>query len=163
MIADLNSLKKEIDRLRKENPRIKIVTTNGSFDIFHSGHIQTLEKAKSFGDVLIVLLNSDESIKKFKGKKRPIVPERERAELLSSLRFVDYVLIFNEDKPLGILSQIKPNIHVKGGSFVQERIEEEKKLLATWGGEFKTLSLIEGKSTTDIIKKIQSLGDKNAP
>ena len=101
MIADLNSLKKEIDRLRKENPRIKIVTTNGSFDIFHSGHIQTLEKAKSFGDVLIVLLNSDESIKKFKGKKRPIVPERERAELLSSLRPVDYVLIFNEDKPLG--------------------------------------------------------------
>ncbi len=154
MITDLNSLKNEIARLRKENPQIKIVTTNGSFDILHAGHVYILEKAKSFGDMLIVLLNSDESVKRFKGNKRPIIPERERTEILSSLKSVDHVLIFDDDDPLRILSQIKPDIHIKGGSFIKRRIDEEKRLVESWGGEFRNLPLKEGHSTTDIIDQI---------
>lgn len=157
MILNINFLKEEIARIRKENPGAKIVTTNGSFDILHIGHILTLEKAKRIGDVLVVLLNSDQSIKKLKGNNRPIVPEKERARILSFLKPVDYVIIFNEDKPLNYLAQIKPDIHVKGGSFIQERIEEEEKLLASWGGILKTFPLEKDHSTTNLINKI--LGD----
>lgn len=98
--------------LRKEGKII--VTTNGSFDILHYAHVDLLEKAKNEGDVLIVLLNSDDSIKKFKGASRPIIPEQERARMLAALQCVNYVVIFNEDKPLKILESIKPNKHVKG-------------------------------------------------
>lgn len=154
MILDLNSLKTELEKLRRERPEIKIVTTNGAFDILHVAHVKTLEESKKLGDVLIVLLNSDSSIKTYKGKKRPIIPERERAELLSALKPVDYVCIFSEDRPLNLLAQIKPDFHVKGGSFMQDRVEEEKKFLATWGGKFLSLPRIDGLSTTNIIEKI---------
>ena len=96
----------------------KIVTTNGSFDVLHAAHVRILEKAKQEGDILIVLLNSDSSIKKLKGPNRPIINEKERAYMIASLECVDYALIFNEDNPLEILRQIKPHKHVKGGTFV---------------------------------------------
>ncbi|MBS3091794.1 adenylyltransferase/cytidyltransferase family protein [Candidatus Pacearchaeota archaeon] len=131
-----------------------IVTTSGSFDILHSAHVHFLQKAKKEGDVLIVLLNTDSSIKRNKGEKRPIVPEDERAKMLVSLECVDYVVIFNEDKPLKLLEMIKPNIHVKGGSFIPERIKEEKELLDSWEGKYKTFELEEGYSTTNIIQTI---------
>ena len=125
-----------ISRQLKKQGKI-IVTTNGSFDILHSAHINLLEKAKQQGNILIVLVNSDDSIKKFKGASRPIIPQDERAYMLSALQSVDYVVIFNEDKPLKLLSLIKPEIHVKGGSFIQERIQEEQDLLSQWNGKFK--------------------------
>lgn len=131
-----------------------IVTTNGSFDILHYAHINLLEKAKKEGDILIVLLNSDKSIKRFKGESRPIIPQDERAKMLTALECVDYVVIFNEDKPLKTLEEIKPKVHVKGGSFVEERIKEEKELLESWEGKFKNFELEEGFSTTNIINKI---------
>jgi len=131
-----------------------IVTTNGSFDILHYAHINLLEKAKNEGDALIVLLNSDSSVKKFKGEDRPIIPEQERARMLAALQCVDYVVIFNEDKPLKLLEIIKPHKHMKGGTFIEERIKEEKELLESWGGEFKNLEIEEGFSTTNIINKI---------
>ena len=102
-------------RLKKEGKIV--VTTNGSFDILHSAHLHILEKAKKQGDVLIVLLNSDNSIKKLKGESRPIVLERERAEMLAGLECVDYVSVFDDDNPLGLLKDLRPNVHVKGGSF----------------------------------------------
>ena len=131
-----------------------IVTTNGSFDILHPAHIHLLEKAKNEGDILIVLLNSDSSIKRFKGEKRPILNEKERATLLSALESVDYITIFNEDTPLTILEKIKPNIHVKGGSFIPERIKQEQSLLSKWNGKFKTFPLEANYSSTNIIEKI---------
>lgn len=132
----------------------KIVTTNGSFDIVHGAHVRLLEQAKILGDVLIVLLNNDDSIRRNKGKKRPIVSENERAYLVASLKPVDYVVIFPHDKPLEYLARIKPHIHVKGGSWVEERMREEKELLAQWGGSYHLFQLEETFSTTDIIERI---------
>lgn len=140
------------ENLRENNK--SIVTTNGSFDILHYAHLDILEKAKNEADILIVLLNSDASIKRFKGETRPIIPEKERAAMLSALTSVDYIVIFNEDKPLGLLKSIKPNLHVKGGTFIEERVKEEKELLESWGGKFKNFELEEGFSTTNIINSI---------
>ncbi len=141
-----------VEKLKKEGK--KIVTTNGSFDILHVAHLRFLEKAKLEGDILIVLLNDDNSIKRFKGDKRPIIPEKERALSLAYLWQVDYVTLFSEDQPLEILTRIKPEIHVKGGTFILERIKEEETLLKSWNGKFKVFETEEGYSTTNIIKKI---------
>lgn len=151
-IKSLKELKEIVKDLKKHNK--KIVTTNGTFDILHIAHLRFLEKAKSLGDVLIVLLNSDSSVKKNKGDKRPIIPENERAEHLSYLYPVDYVIIFNEDTPLSLLKELKPDIHVKGGSFLEERIKAEKDLLESWNGQFKTFELEGDYSTTNIIEEI---------
>src|SRR3989344_2517979 len=129
----------------------KIVTTNGSFDILHYAHVHLLQKAKNEGDVLVVLLNSDDSIKRFKGSTRPICPEIERAGMIAAIGFVDYVTIFDEDKPLRYLEVIKPHVHVKGGSYIIHRISEEKDLVEKNKGEFKNFELEEGYSTTNII------------
>ena len=151
-IKDISELKIIAENLKHQNKRI--VTTNGTFDVLHAAHINLLKKAKSQGDVLIVLLNSDSSVKKNKGQDRPIIPERERAEMLASLDSVDHVIIFDEDRPLKMLEELKPHIHVKGGSWDLERIEEERNLLETWSGKLKTFDLEEGYSTTNIIEKI---------
>ena len=154
-MQDKIKTKEEIEKIANELRTHKIlVTTNGSFDILHAAHINLLEKAKKEGDILIVLLNSDESIKRFKGEKRPIVNEKERAEMLSAIQFVDFVVIFNEDTPLELLKKIKPNKHIKGGTFLEERIKEEKEIIESWQGEFKTFPIEEGYSTTSIIEKI---------
>ncbi len=132
----------------------KIVTTNGSFDILHIGHVRYLEEAKKTADILIILLNSDSSVRALKGPKRPVIPEKERAEMIASLECVDYVTIFGEEKPLNLLSQIKPDFHIKGGTFIPERIKEEKELVESWGGKHITLPEIKGFSTTTLIGKI---------
>lgn len=131
-----------------------IVTTNGSFDILHSAHAHLLQKAKQEGDILIVLINSDSSIKRNKGDKRPIVPQEERAKMVASLECVDYVVIFNEDKPLSYLARIQGDVHVKGGSYEEDRMGEEKEFLATLGCKYRTFELEEGFSTSEVIKTI---------
>ncbi|MBI4159358.1 adenylyltransferase/cytidyltransferase family protein [Candidatus Woesearchaeota archaeon] len=151
-IKTKEELKSIVESLKSQKKTI--VTTNGTFDILHIAHLRLLEKAKSLGDILIVLVNSDSSVKKLKGDKRPIIPEQERAEVLSYLKDVDYITLFSEDKPIGLLKEIKPNVHVKGGSFILGRIKEEKELLESWNGQFKTFNLEEGYSTTNIIQKI---------
>lgn len=151
-IVTLNELIAINEDLKRK--KLKIATTNGSFDILHLGHIDFLKKARSKADILIVLLNSDSSIKALKGKNRPILNEKQRSEMLAALEFVDYVCIFNEDNPLEILKELKPNFHIKGGSFDEERISEEKRLVESWGGSHITLPLLEGYSTTNLINKI---------
>ena len=151
-LKDYNEIEKTAEELRKEGK--KIVTTNGSFDILHVAHLHILRKAKEQGDILIVLLNSDDSIRRFKGEKRPILPEKERAEMLLALKFVDYVVIFTEDKPLKVMGMIKPDVHVKGGSFIPERIKEEKELVESHNGQLKNFELEGGYSTTNIIDTI---------
>ncbi len=151
-IKTIDEIKEIAGKLRKEGKII--VTTNGSFDILHSAHINLFEKAKKLGDVLIVLLNSDSSIKRNKGEKRPIINEKERAHIISALESVDYVIIFEEDKPLNLIKAIKPHKHVKGGSFIPSLVSEEKDLVLTWNGECIYLELEKGFSTTNIIETI---------
>jgi rfaE bifunctional protein nucleotidyltransferase chain/domain len=148
-------LNEAIEKVRtwKEEGKV-VVTSNGTFDILHAAHVHILEEAKKKGDKLIVLLNSDASVKQNKGEKRPIVPEKERAILLEALQCVDNVVIFDEPTPFAVLQQLKPNIHIKGGTFEPKRIKEEKELVESWGGEHVCLPLQEGLSTTNIIDKI---------
>ena len=135
----------------KENGK-KLVFTNGCFDILHAGHVRYLETAKSFGDILMVGVNSDESVKNLKGKTRPINNQQDRALLIASLEAVDYVVIFNEDTPYELIKTIKPHTLVKGGDYEGQKVVGQD--LVT---ELKLVNFIEGKSTTNTIEKIQSL------
>ncbi len=135
--------------LRKRNK--KIVFTNGCFDVLHLGHVKYLEKAKSFGDVLIVGVNADASVKRLKGKERPINPEYDRAYLLASLNMVDYVVVFEEDTPYDLIQAISPEILVKGGDY-----EGKEVVGSNLVKEVRLVSFVEGKSTTNIIKKIKN-------
>jgi len=133
-----------------------LVTTNGSFDILHVGHLRILQQAKKWGDILLVLVNSDASIKLNKGDSRPIIPLKERMEMLAGLACVDYILSFDEKEVLLPLDKIRPDVHVKGGTFIPECIINEKNLVESYGGKHICLSKIEGYSTTNIIEKIRS-------
>ena len=155
MLVNRNELDNLINKLRSENKTI--VTTNGCFDILHVGHVRYLQKAKSFGDVLIVALNSDKSVKSIKGDSRPINNENDRAEVLSALRSVDYVVIFDEDSPVDLLLQIKPDVHTKGADYTIETLPEAKEIMAA-GGRIEFISFVEGKSTTAIINKMKNSG-----
>lgn len=130
--------KVEIRRLKNEGK--KVVSTNGRFDVLHPAHMRLLKKAKSLGDVLVVLLNSDESIKTFTGKD-PINPEYERREMLECLPWVDYVITFDEDSPLVAIEELGPDVLVKGGTFEKDRLEKEEKLIKKLGGELNVLPL----------------------
>lgn len=143
------------------NKEKKVGTTNGSFDLLHIGHIYMLESAKTLVDSLIVLINSDASVKRLKGSMRPIVPEKERAEMLSALECIDYVMIFDGDNPLDYIRELKPNVHIKGGTFEPDRIKAEKELIESWGGKHITLPLVEGYSTTNLINRIIGTYDKS--
>ncbi len=157
-IKELNSLKSEINTLKKKNK--KIVWTNGCFDLLHIGHIRYLKKAKKKGDILILGLNSDSSVKKIKGEDRPIQTQDERAEILSSLEFIDYILIFNDETPEKYLKELKPDVYVKGGDYDLNTInQKEKKIIEGYGGKIKLISLESNKSTTKIINKIRSLNN----
>ena len=138
-----------------------VVFTNGCFDILHSGHINYLYQAAQLADILIIGINSDNSVKKLKGDSRPINPEKERAEILSALEFTDYIIIFDEPDPEKTLEIIKPDIHVKGGDY---RIEEipERKIVESYGGKVLILNNYPGYSTTGMIEKIiRTYGEKN--
>jgi|TARA_B100001741_G_scaffold109697_1_gene90295 rfaE bifunctional protein nucleotidyltransferase chain/domain len=132
----------------------KIVFTNGCFDIIHVGHIRYLSKAKELGDILIVGLNSDESVKKLKGDNRPINSFEDRAILLSSLRFVDSVIMFKEQTPDNLIKKIVPDILVKGGDYKLEDIVGYQTVIEN-GGQVKTLSFYDGYSSSNYINKIK--------
>lgn len=131
----------------------KIIFTNGCFDILHMGHVQYLTYARSLGDCLMLGLNSDASVKRLKGAGRPIVPEYERAEMLLALKAVDYVSIFDEDTPTNLIMAIHPDILVKGADWSHNVVGRE--IVEGYGGKVMLAKLVEGKSTTNIIKKIE--------
>lgn len=145
-----------VNDLRKRGK--KIVFTNGCFDILHVGHTKLLKKARSLGDVLILGLNSDCSIRRLKGSNRPIIGENERADILASLECIDYVVFFDENDPSNLISMIKPNVHVKGGEYTPMDYHSmpEAKLVEKYGGEVVLVNIIEGKSTSAIIEKIKA-------
>ena len=137
----------------KSNKEQVIVFTNGCFDIIHSGHLDLLKEAKSYGDKLIVGLNSDKSVSKLKGPERPIIGQSERKKILSALKFVDEVIIFNEENPLKLIKKLKPSILVKGADYTKEQIVGGA-FVESYGGETKLVKLTKGKSSSKIINKL---------
>ncbi|MBT4575680.1 MAG: D-glycero-beta-D-manno-heptose 1-phosphate adenylyltransferase, partial [Candidatus Cloacimonetes bacterium] len=131
-----------------------IVFTNGCFDILHAGHVKYLAEAKELGNILILGLNSDSSVKRLKGNDRPVNNEQDRAVVLSALCSVSYIVIFDEDTPYELINNIKPNILVKGGDWKPEDIVGHD-IVSSYNGRVKSLSFIEGKSTTDIVNKLR--------
>ncbi len=139
----------------KRNGR-RVVFTNGCFDLLHPGHIETLEKARSMGDALVVGVNSDRSVRQMKGVGRPILPECERAEILAALECVDGVVIFDEPTPQEIIAALLPDVLVKGGDWASDQIVGRKEVEAA-GGRVISIPVVAGYSTTAILEKIRKL------
>ena len=152
MILSKETAAKLIEELKLQGK--KVVFTNGCFDILHVGHLRYLNEAKKQGDILIVGVNSDSSVRQLKGEGRPINNEIDRAEMLSRLKAVDFTVIFEELTPIETLEKLKPSIHVKGGDYDKNKLPETATVEKN-GGEVRILSFVEGKSTTNIVKKIQ--------
>ncbi len=145
----------ELDKFLKKNEGKKIVFTNGCFDILHRGHVTYLNEAKKLGDLLVVGINSDASVKRLKGPERPINNEIDRSYVISQLKSVDFTEIFTEDTPLDLILKVKPHILVKGGDWKIDQIVGGKEVIS-WGGDVFSLNFVEGYSTTSVIHKISS-------
>ena len=133
----------------------KIVFTNGCFDILHCGHTTYLSESKKLGDVLVLGLNSDESVRRLKGESRPINNQSDRAVVMDSLKSIDYVVIFEEDTPYNVINAIIPDVLVKGGDYNKENIVGAD-IVENNGGSVVTINFVEGKSTTNIINKMKN-------
>jgi rfaE bifunctional protein nucleotidyltransferase chain/domain len=131
----------------------KVVTTNGCFDLLHVGHVRYLKAARALGDVLVVGLNTDASVRKLKGDKRPIQNENDRAEILSSLACVDFVCLFDEDTPVEFLKVLKPDVHAKGGDYRPSDLAETP-VVEAMGGRLEIIDLVPGRSTTNIVTRM---------
>ena len=150
MVIDRKNIGNVVTTLKAEGK--KIVFTNGCFDILHVGHVRYLNEAKALGDNLILGLNSDSSVKSLKGSNRPINNESDRAEVLSALKAIDYVVIFDEKTAENIVGEVKPDIYAKGGDYSIDTLPEAK-IVAEHGGKTVLLQLVDGKSSTNIINK----------
>lgn len=131
----------------------KIVFTNGCFDLLHAGHVKYLQKARNLGDLLVLGLNSDASVRRLKGEKRPLIGEEERAHILAALDCIDYVVLFDEDTPLDLITAIKPHILAKGGDYTADGVVG-KEVVEAYGGRVELVTFVDGKSTTNIIERI---------
>lgn len=152
-IVDLEKLSAKTEQLKREGKRI--VATGGCFDLIHAGHVEYLEKAKEFGDVLVVFLNSDESVQSLKGPGRPIVDEENRAIVIAGLEAVDYVCIFSEADPCKVIAVVKPDVWVKGADYKGKAIPEQA-VIDSYGGRIEYADFKAGCSSTAIIEKIKS-------
>ncbi|MGC8554756.1 MAG: D-glycero-beta-D-manno-heptose 1-phosphate adenylyltransferase [Candidatus Acidulodesulfobacterium sp.] len=152
-IITKKDIKAKFSKLKAESK--KIIFTNGCFDIIHAGHISYLNEAKALGDILVVGLNSDESVRRLKGKDRPIVNENDRAYVLANLKSVDFVVLFDEDTPYELIKEIKPDVLVKGADYEGKSIAGSD-IVEAAGGKTVLINFVKGKSTSEIIKKIKS-------
>ena len=150
-------LKGAIDKLKRQGKRIAF--TNGCFDILHYGHIKYLQDAKRASDVLVLGLNSDASVKKIKGKKRPLNKQTDRGRVLAALSCVDYITVFNQDTPLKLIKLLRPDILIKGGDWKADKIIGAE-FVKSYGGQVKTIPYLKGYSTTGLIARI--LGAKES-
>ena len=148
-----------IEEFKLINKNKQIVFTNGCFDILHRGHLTYLQEAKSCGDVLVVGVNSDRSVKELKGPERPINNEQDRKFMLENLRSVDFVVIFDEQTPLNLINEIMPSVLVKGGDWKIDQIIGSQEVINS-GGKVLSLKFIDGFSTTNIIEKIKKIDPK---
>lgn len=153
IIIDRNNIQELVKKIKSENKTI--VTTNGCFDILHVGHVRYLQKTKTYADNLIVCLNSDKSVRSIKGPTRPINNENDRAEILCALSCVDYVVLFDEDSPVNLLCEMKPDVYTKGADYTIETLPEAKPIMEN-GGRIEFITFVEGKSTTKVIEKINT-------
>ncbi len=153
MLIKREEVKDLINKIHNQGKTV--VTTNGCFDILHVGHVRYLEKTKTFGDYLIVLLNSDKSVRSIKGPTRPINCEEDRAEILSALKCVDYVVLFDEDSPRNLLDEMKPDVYTKGADYTMETLPEADIMIKN-NTKVEFIEFVEGKSTTKTIEKINS-------
>jgi D-beta-D-heptose 7-phosphate kinase/D-beta-D-heptose 1-phosphate adenosyltransferase len=146
---------KELQRIiRRLKSKGKIIVfTNGCFDLLHYGHIKLLEEAKKKGDILVVAINADASVRRIKGKKRPLLPQKDRLGIVAALESVDYVLAFKENTPFKIIKLLRPNILVKGADWNKDNIVG-RDLVLSYGGRVATIKLIKGRSTSKLIAKI---------
>jgi rfaE bifunctional protein nucleotidyltransferase chain/domain len=158
LLQDKIKVLSELIRIRKDLKKEgqKVVFTNGVFDILHRGHVEYLEKAKSLGDVLMLGLNTDASVKKIKGSNRPVMGQDDRAIILAGLSSVDYICLFEEEKPENLIQELIPDILVKGGDYQIDDIVGRETVEAN-GGKVVTIDLVEGQSTTSIIEKMVKL------
>ena len=145
------------DRLKREGK--KIVFTNGVFDIVHRGHVEYLTKAKALGDVLLVGMNTDDSVRHLKGPQRPVVSQDDRAFVLAALRVVDYVCLFDEDTPYNLIKAVVPDVLVKGSDWAIDAIVG-KDIVEAAGGKVQTIDYVPNRSTTNIIQKIADSGSQ---
>lgn len=143
----------DLETFRQDNADKKIVFTNGCFDILHVGHKRYLQEAASLGDILVVGVNSDESVRRLKGPERPVNSEQDRAEMLCAMGFIDYIVIFGEDTPYELIKKIQPDVLVKGGDYKPEEVVG-RDIVEGRGGKLELIKFVDGKSTTNIINKI---------
>ncbi|RJP60255.1 MAG: D-glycero-beta-D-manno-heptose 1-phosphate adenylyltransferase [Candidatus Auribacter fodinae] len=159
IISDRNELAEILAELKSNNK--KIVFTNGCFDLIHVGHIRYLQECKKNGDLLVVGINTDHSVRINKGDTRPVLPLADRAEIIAALEMVDFVVPFDEKTPFETIRILKPNILIKGGDYTLDTIVGKDDVIS-WGGEVLTIPLIEGKSTSSIIDRVlQKFGKKH--
>lgn len=147
----------EMQVLRTQLPLDGVVFTNGCFDILHAGHITYLQEARKLGNVLVVGVNSDNSVNRLKGPTRPINPMEDRVLVLAALRCVDHVVVFDEDTPLNLIRKLRPNLLVKGGDYNRDTIIGAAEVEG-WGGRVVVIDLVPGKATTNIIERIVGKG-----
>ncbi|NOT15058.1 MAG: bifunctional D-glycero-beta-D-manno-heptose-7-phosphate kinase/D-glycero-beta-D-manno-heptose 1-phosphate adenylyltransferase HldE [Methylotenera sp.] len=152
-VCDLSELLQKVNAWKQQNQ--KIVFTNGCFDLLHAGHVTYLEAAKKRGDKLILGLNTDRSVRALKGSTRPVVNESDRARVLAALESVDAVILFDEDTPLNLINTIKPNIIAKGSDYTTDQVVGGKEV-ESWGGEIALIDLVAGRSTSNLIKKMNT-------
>ncbi|SFW37295.1 D-glycero-beta-D-manno-heptose 1-phosphate adenylyltransferase [Selenomonas ruminantium] len=153
MLVERQDIAKFCEILRKGGQ--KVVFTNGCFDILHAGHVTYLEAAKAQGDVLVLGLNTDASVRRLKGQERPINSELDRAKVVGALESVDYVVLFGEQTAEAVIAEVKPDIYVKGGDYTLDTLPEAK-IVQSYGGKVAFIDMVEGRSTTNIINKIKS-------
>ena len=153
MLVERQDIAKFCEILRKGGQ--KVVFTNGCFDILHAGHVTYLEAAKAQGDVLVLGLNTDASVRRLKGPERPINSELDRAKVVGALKAVDYVVLFGEQTAEAVIAEVKPDIYVKGGDYTLDTLPEAK-IVQSYGGKVAFIDMVEGRSTTNIINKIKS-------
>ena len=157
MLIDPNDIERLCEILHRAGQ--KIVFTNGCFDILHAGHVRYLEKARSFGDCLVLGLNTDASVRGNKGPSRPINSELDRAEVVGALKSVDYVVLFGEKTAETIIAKVRPDVYVKGGDYTLETLPEAK-IVQNYGGRVEFVQMVAGRSTTNVIKKIERMGEE---
>lgn len=157
-VLDLTGMIAERGRLRSAGKRL--VFTNGCFDLLHPGHVRYLTEARKLGDALVVALNSDRSVRALKGEGRPILNERERAEIISALAAVDYVFVFDDETPREVISKLLPDVLVKGGDWPIDRIIGREEVEAA-GGKVLSLPYVQDASTSELIKRIKGSTDQS--
>jgi D-glycero-beta-D-manno-heptose 1-phosphate adenylyltransferase len=153
MLIESNRIEEFCETLRRAGQ--KIVFTNGCFDLLHAGHVRYLAKARSFGDCLIVGLNTDASVHRLKGTARPINNELDRAEVIGALKSVDYVVFFGEQTAETLIGKVRPDIYAKGGDYTLATLPEAK-IVQSYGGHVEFIDMVAGRSTTNVIDKIRA-------